>query len=339
MNKIKQFFKKYGVWLLIGILLGGIIFIIFFLNRRDEDEVSIELPVKPIPSPYIEAQQNIDIVTGDIQMGNFQEREWIYSVTKPNETLFTNFIDNFYNIQQQEFDLQDEIIITQGNDLIWYNANIGILSIFSDGLVLDLKITNARDISSFFKQYLGISQAINDEVTPTDRGTLYTGYFKYHGKEIGSSNLDGYAYKLELDENERLIEFSMLFLREENLQKYQMIPTIPLSELLNIQNYPMKAVNLIIENYYYNQSDIIKGSARLNTLTAKEIDNIFLFNDLEDQYIFPTYRIFGDGELVDSKGGKYRTTSNIFICAIDPEFLLEKTEETYREQPHTEPSS
>ena len=64
----------------------------------------------------------------------------------------------------------------------------------------------------------------------------------------------------------------------------------------------------------------------MTLIQPKEIDNIFLFNDLEDQYIVPTYRIFGDGELVDSKGGKYRTTSNIFICAIDPEFLLEKTE-------------
>jgi hypothetical protein len=339
MNKIKQFFKKYGVWFLVGILIGAIIFVIFFLNRKQEDEIVLDLPIEPITSPYIQTQENVDIITNNIQIENFQEREWIYSITRPEETLLANFIDNFYNIQQQEFSMQEEIIITQGNDLVWYNANIGILSIFSDGLVLDLKITNARDISSFFTQYLGIRQVINDKITPTDRGTLYTGYFEYHGKKIGSSNLEGYSYKLELDKNERLIEFSMLFLREENLQRYQAMPTIPLSELLDIRNYPMKIVNQTIEDYFYNQPDIIRGSASLSTLTAKEIDNLFVFNDLEDQYIIPTYRILGDGELVDSKGGRYWTISNIFICAIDPEFLLEKPVETYREQPHTDPPS
>jgi hypothetical protein len=62
-------------------------------------------------------------------------------------------------------------------------------------------------------------------------------------------------------------------------------------------------------------------------------------NNFEDKYILPTYKISGDGRLVDSRGEEYWSVSEVFVCAINPEYLLEKPEETFREQPHTQPSS
>jgi hypothetical protein len=338
MKKLKDFLKKYWIWLLVGALLGIIILVVVLLNRQKEEEIILDLPVEPITNPYIQTDESPDI-TMDIIPENFQEKEWVYSVTRPDTILFTNFVQNFYELEQEDINMEEETILTKGDDLIWYNSDTGILSLYSKGLVLDLKITTARDISPFFTQYFGIRTAVNEKTEPTERGILYSGYFEYQGERIGSSNLDGYAYKLELDKDGRLIEFSMLLLKEENLQKYQFMPTTQLNQLISTGNPPMKIVNLTIEDRFYNQPDLVKGSVRLTTLSANEVQNLFLLNNFEDKYILPTYKISGDGRLVDSRGEEYWSVSEVFVCAINPEYLLEKPEETFREQPHTQPSS
>ena len=337
MIKIKQFFKKYGIWLLIGVFLGCIIILIILLNRDKEDDISLELPVERIASPYIETEERILISTTNIQEQNFQEREWVYRVNRPNSNLLVNFIEKFYEVKE-DINIHEEVIITDEEDMYWYHANIGVLSVFSEGLNLDLKITNARDVSSFFSQYFGIKESVNEKVQVTDNGTLYSGHFQYHDLKIGSSHLGGYGYKLELNKQGKLIEFSMLLLKEENLEKYQLMPTTPLSDLLNISNYPKKIKHTAIEDRFYNQPELLRSSVNLRTLTVKGKELLYLLNDFDDQFILPNYKISGDGELEDSRGGKYWTSSDIFICAIDPEYLYEKPVEDFREQPHSDPS-
>jgi len=336
MNKIKQFLKKYGIWLLVGATIGSIIVLIILINREKEEDIPLDLPVEKITSPYIETGERVSI-SMDTEEENFQEREWVYRVKRPRERLFTNFVENFYEIDE-EINMEEEIIITRGEDMFWYHSDIGVLSVFSEGLVLDLKITYAADVSSFFSQYFGIRDVINTEVKNTERGILYAGYFEYNGIKVGSSNIGGYSYKLEIDNNGRLRELSVLLLEETDLERYQAMPTTPLSDLLQIRTYPKKIVNKTIEQRFYEQSSITRGSASLDSITVKEKDLLYLLNDFEDQFILPTYKISGDGELVDSKGQRYWTTSDIFICAIDPEYLYGKPEEDYREQPHSDPS-
>jgi hypothetical protein len=337
MNKIKQFLKKYWLWLLIGFLLGLIILLFFLLSREETEEVVPDVAVENITSPYHARDERVTISV-DAQEESFQEREWIYSVSRPSERMFTSFVERFYEIEEI-VDMNEEIIISKGDDLVWYHANIGVLSIFSEGLVLDLKITGPRDVTSFFTQYFGIREVSNEKIETTERGTLYAGYFEYEDQRIGSSNLEGYAYKLELDQTGRLIEFSMLLLAESDIERFQPMSTAELSELLGINNYPMKVVNETIEERFFDQPGYIRGSGRLSNFTTKNVELLFLLNDFEDEYILPTYQLSGDGELVDSQGAKYWTKSHIFISAIDPEYLYEKPIEDYREKPHSDPTS
>jgi hypothetical protein len=336
MNKIKQFLKKYGIWLLLGVVIGSIIVLIILIIREKEEDIPLDLPVEKITSPYVETGERVNI-SMDVEEETFREREWIYRVKRPREELFINFVENFYEIDE-EINMDEEIIITKGQDMFWYHSDIGVLSVFSDGLVLDLKITYAADISSFFVQYFGIRNTINTDIENTERGVLYTGYFEYHDLKVGSSNLGGYSYKLEIDNTGRLVEFSVLLLEETDLEKYQTMPTTRLSDLLQIRSYPKKIVNKTIEKRFYKETPIIRGSATLDNISIKEKGLLYLLNDFEDQFILPTYRISGDGELVDSKGEKYWATSDIFICAIDPDYFYEKTVEDYREQPHSDPT-
>ncbi len=338
MSKLKQFFKKYWLWLLVGALIAIIILVIFLLSRQeDEKEVEVNILLEKIVSPYVKTEHSVDIDL-NVPVENLDEREWVYSVSRPEGRMFTNFVKNFYEVKK-EINLEEEIIMAIGDDMVWYNADIGVLSIFSKGLVLDLKITTKRDVSSFFFQYFGIQNSENEKVEQTEKGTLYLGHFFYNEMKIGSSHLGGYSYRLELDKNGKLLEFSMLLLKEENLQKYQYMPTVSLEELLLINNYPMKIVNNKIEERFYEQSELLRASSKLNNLTAKSVDALFLLNDFEDKYLLPSYKVAGDGEILDSKGGKYWSTTDIFFCGIDPEYLLEKPIEDYREKPHSDPSS
>jgi hypothetical protein len=336
MSKIKQFLKKYGIWLLIGAVIGSIIVLIILLTRKKEEDILLDIPVEKITSPYIETGERVSI-SMDIQEETFEEREWVYRVKRPDAVLFTNFVENFYEINE-DVNMEEEIIITSGEDMFWYHSDIGVLSVFSEGLVLDLKITYAADVSSFFSQYFGIREAINTKVENTDKGVLYAGHFQYNDVKIGSTHIGGYSYKLEIDTTGKLVEISMLLLEEADIEKYQAMPTTPLSDLLQIRSYPKKIVNKTIEQRFYEQSSITRGSASLDSIVVKEKDLLYLLNDFQDQFVLPTYKISGDGELVDSKGERYWTTSDIFICAIDPEYLYEKAEEDYREKPHSDPS-
>jgi len=336
MSKIKQFLKKYWVWLLLGASLGSVIILVILLTERKEEDVPLNLSVEKITSPYIQTEERLS-VSIDLVEEDFQEREWIYRVKRPSEKLFVNFVEEFYEINE-EINMEEEIIITQGGDMFWYHSDIGLLSVFSEGLPLDLKITYAGDISPFFTQYFGIRNAINTEIEDTEEGVLYAGYFEYDDVKIGSSNIGGYSYKLEIDNSGKLLELSMLLLEETDLEKYQMMPTSALNDLLEIRTYPKKIVHKIIEKRFYEQPSTIRASTSLDSITIKEKELLYLLNNFDDQFILPTYKISGDGVLVDSKGGKYWTTSDVFICAIDPESMYEKSLEEYREQPHAVPS-
>ena len=338
MNKLKKILKNYGVWLLIGILFGLII-LLFFLSRRDDKQDGSDILVRKITSPYIQTGQDIKI-TGDMRYKEFENRELIYYVIKPEITLFSDLVNNLYGNHNEEIDsTEEEIILTIGEDLIWYNRSTAVLSVFSKGLILNPKITDSNDIESFFNHHFGIREITNEQIENTERGVLYTGNFLFHGKAIGSSTLMGYGYKIELDRNGRLLDFSMLLLREENLQQYQRMPTVSLTQLLTFKDYPMKTVNKTIEDRFYDQSSLFRRSVNLKNLITREVSSLFLFHSFQDEYILPIYRIFGDGELVDSAGGKYWSTSYAFVCAIDPEYLYEKPEEDYAVEPHSRPLS
>ena len=346
MSKLKQFLKTYAVWLIIGALVGGLIAFVIISKRKGKKDISSDIDdllefdissntsVKKIESPYISLGYKVDM-KGDVKYEDFQEREWIYLVTIPDTTTLTNSLRNFYKLNEQELDSTDNgIILQKGDDLISYNINNQVLSIYTTGLSLDPKITKEKEIISFFNKYFDVKEVINERKEDTERGTLYQGYFNYHGRKVGSSSLEGYAYKLEIDKRGNLLELSMLFLKEENLQKFQPMKTISFAEIRKFNNYPMLVGNKTIESYFYNQSDLLKSSVKLDTLVIKQIDPLFIFNDSSVQYIIPTYRIYGDGELIDSKGGEYKTTSYIFVCAIDPEYLYEKLQEDFIEQLH-----
>lgn len=338
MEKLKGFLKKFGIWLLIGFLIGAIlVFIFFFLSVDDEDEqgYGIDLPVQRIMSPHLRPERSINI-TAPPQEETFRGREWVYRVTRPEKNVFANFAQNFFEVPE-EINMHEDIILTEGSNQIWYNPNVGTLSVFSEGLSIDLRITNATDAEFFFNHYFGIREAVNDSVQNTDEGVIYKGHFEYNDKRIGSSNIEGYSYIMELDSLGRLVRLSMLFLREENLERFQQMPTIELTDLLAIDRYPMKVVNTTMEERLHNQPVMIRGSVRLETLEGTGLELLFLIDNFEEGYIIPTYKIVGNGQLVDSRGDRYLTTSNIFISAIDPEYLYEIPKERFEETPHPNP--
>ena len=94
-----------------------------------------------------------------------------------------------------------------------------------------------------------------------------------------------------------------------------------MSELVAISRYPK-------EIHHKTFSDSLQKNYPIEIFLIKdlvtEVQELFLFNTFDTPYIYPTYKLSGDGVIEDYEGDNHRSLTEIYICAINPDYLHER---------------
>jgi len=320
MERIKEFIKRYRVPILIGIILGILVPLLFISSQRKAEESS---QIEKVQSPY-----HLGIVGIEIDLQNVSidapKKDKVFEVVENEEETLEKLLMDLYEYSKS-IDIQENIYIPSEDGTFSYSPVNRILIVWSEkGLPLWFKLSEKEDVSMLFQEYFGIEKVEVSEKVKTDKGYKYEGNYVLKEENMGSVYLDGYSFFLEVNSNGEILLLKALLLNEENVQEYQSMPLATLEELVKNPKYPKMVFNTEIEDRYYEQKPLFRASTRMNQYFAESGSYLYIFNDSLNGYVLPTYKLVGEGRLVNSQEEKFWSKSSIFICSVDPSYLLER---------------
>ena len=320
MERLKEFIKKYKVPILIGIILGILIpLLVTFLKEEVEESSQIE----KIQSPYNIGIKGIEIDLQNVSIDAPQKDKVFEAVESDDETLRNLLMD--LHEYSESIDIKEKIYISFEGSTFSYSPENRILIIWSEkGLPLWFKLSEKEDVSMFFEEYFSIEKIEVSEKIRTNNGYKYEGTYILKDVNVGSVYLEGYSFSLEVNSKGEILLFRALLLNEENMQEYQSMPLATLEELVRNPTYPKMVFNTEIEDRYYEQKPLFRASTRMDQYFVESGSYLYIFNDSLNGYVLPTYKLVGEGRLVNSQEEKFWSNSSVFICSIDPLYLLKR---------------
>lgn len=324
MEKIKAFIKKYWFWIILILLFLLTILVVILLFRGRDEESDIQEVFISIESPYHSVDSNISVELGALE-GNFKDKELVMEISKPTSSFLRNFLIDFVS-DDIDMDTYESFSYSVGGISVSFNSLISqlIVSKTRGEWLINYPLLSVSDVEIFIKEYFGLGVQNDSVLRLGNKQTLYEGYFQIEEMNVGALALGGYAYKVLVDNSGQLVDLQILVLEEENVKEYQKMPTSPLEILLGIGRYPMSISHTALSKSLHEQPPFIAGTISLEKLLVKEVESLYLFNTFETPYIYPTYKLSGDGTVKDIRGETYWSTTEIYICAIAPEYLYEK---------------
>lgn len=337
MKKLLKIIKEYRTYLIIGVVVGlllGIIFWRFYSNRTEQ------LTVEPavIDNPFQKVNENffLDLKGKKLEISKYIS---VYKLSKPSIERMVSFVKNYYEVNESLI-TENTLYLEFDNNTFLYDENSGIFYITSrNGLNLDMKINSVKDLNVFFRTYFGIGEV---EVSKTERGEgtsyIYSGFFKENDTSFGSLYLQGNAFEIVIQEDNRLMSLStLMYDTEKGLEFSQKMPSMILPDMIKIADYPKYVTRYTKDERYLNLSAIERESARLTLVEANDLIELNVFMNYQYPYVFPVYKILGTGKLANSKGDTYLSTIEIYYCAISSEYLRDRVvEETILMDPAPE---
>jgi len=322
MEKLKKFLKKYWVWILLILLIVlSVLTIILISKSKDEDEVNIQL--KSIESPYYILGSDFPINLSD-EKTTFRKTEFVMKVSRTHNPLLEDFLKNYIS-EEIDFNIYDGYNFVENGVSVSFQptASLLLISRKAGNWFREFPLRTAGDVESFVKEFLDI-EVINDVVTERDDGdSEYKGYFEIEKSKFGTITLEGYAYKILVDRSGILKEMEVLLLQNSDITDFQRVPISPLSELVAISRYPKEIHHKTFSDSLHKKGYPI-GNISLSRISVTEVQELFLFNTFDTPYIYPTYKLSGDGVIEDYEGDNHRSLTEIYICAINPDYLHER---------------
>jgi len=331
MDKIKDYIKKYKVLLIIGGILLILAIILSTINIVGK-EGGYSRSTKKVESPYSISESNMLI---DLQETNIKvEREGkVLRVLSFNTEDLALFISEFYEIEK-ELNFKKDIFIQQGRDNFFsFTHSTGVFSLsLAEGLESPIQLDNQKGVKDFFDQYFGIEELIILDIDEKDSSTKYVGRYILKGIEVGSSYIDGNAFSIEVDSENRIKVLALLLITDKNIEKYQYMPIVPIEKLISNELYPkMIGSNTIEERFYYRPLPY-----EITGVYVRDIGLVSIFNDRKNGLILPTYVLEGDGQVENVGGEKFWSETKLFICAVDPSYLLNRVDPIQEEKKEEE---
>lgn len=319
MKKIVKMFKKYRRYILIGIVILLLISLIVVLVINRKKESKYPKNPKRIQSPYVisEEQIKINLESSSIEIPEYDK---VFRVNSYDTSIYRNFLERVFGRNEIDFSKYSFFEYSRSEYVI-FSVDTNILTLSSrNGLSSIEKVSSKNQIGVFLKEYFKISDSKIEEINTIDTGIEYKGRYKVKGVEIGSSSLNGYAFVINTNTKGEIVYLSILQLRDQDLLEYQYMPLENISNLVKIDRYPKTIFHNKIEDRFYS----MLRTAKLTDLFVKDISLIYLFTDTENSYVFPTYKLNGEGKVIDGNGEKYWSDTSILICAVDPAYLTKR---------------
>lgn len=315
--KLPEFFKKYKWYLLIGILVGIILGVVFWLFNKNNPKVE-EIKIETINSPFVYQDE---VITFSEYKGTIEipSSLYVYKTSEPDYKMVENFVRRFSQVKTEISD--DVYLWSFSGSTVTYTVSSSLVFLTSEkGLVTDIKIGAKADVKSFLLEYFGIKDAeISDSISLGNGKNEYKGYYKSDTLQYGSLYLDGYAVDIVAD-NSKIYSLSILMLTPDYVSKYQQMPTSSLANVISNARETYTKYLSYDENYE-KQYPIIQASSKLKSVDIKKANYKYAFISHDNEYIIPLYEISGDGQLVDSQGNKYWSDVLTYLCALDRTYL------------------
>jgi len=315
--RLLGFWRKYKVYIIIGILVGltlGLLFWVFGKKTPNMGEISLE----SINSPF---EYRDEVVGFSKYSENIEapSKANVYKTTIPDFKIVDSFVKRFSDVNPNIS--TDAYMWNFSGSVITYSVDTSLLFVTSQkGLVTDIKIGTKSDVESFLLDYLGIDGLeITDSQELGDGRKEYMGYFVSDPLQYGSLYLDGYALKMIAD-NSKIYSLSLLMLSNDNVSQYQQMPTTTLSSVLS-NNHERYVEYKNYDENFKRQYPIIQASAKLKSVEVNTTTYKYVFLTNEYRYIVPVYQMDGNGLLVDSQSKEYRTSVLVSVCALDSTYL------------------
>jgi len=192
-----------------------------------------------------------------------------------------------------------------------------------------MKINSAKDLDIFLKTYFNIEKIeLLETKKQSENSYLYKGFFVKDGIKYGSLYLEGNAFEIRIEGDNRMYSLAILLHDvERGLVPIQKMPTISVDEILKFTKYPMHLMRNSVEERFWEQDILVRSSARLSSLEVEGVDNLYVFMNYDYSYVFPAYKLTGTGKLLDSTKSTYLAEIQVYLCGINPEYLIEKQTE------------
>lgn len=322
MKKIFNKLKKKKVLIIVSIILLLLVLILLLINKNKVRDNGYSLNFEKVQSPYVIQESSLII---DLEGNNLKipKTDKALKVVSYDTSMYNSFLEKVIGNTDVDY-IKGGYFEFSKNIFLIYSSDSNVFSFTSKKGIKEFEsISSEDDVKLFLKDNFEVKDAFIYEKETVGSNTKYKGRYKVKGVEFGSSSLNGYSFVLNIDKNGNIVEFLFLLLREDNVEEYQFIPISPVKELISNEKYPKVIGQNTIENRYYSKP----RSSQLIEVYVKEISLLYIYHDTENGLILPTYKLKGEGKVLDTEGQKYWSKTEILICAVNPKYLITREPE------------
>ncbi len=314
---MKEFFKKYKIYIIVGVILLAILLVLLLLSKEEVTQDGYLSTKEKIQSPYPIDEEEISVDVSKIKI-DIPKEERILKVSEFDTDKMISFVNNFYNLNS-DIEIPEYLsIMYKENSFILFSPITGVLTITStDTIPIDFKILSDEDVKTFFSEYFDINDIELKETSKENEKTEYKGVYVFDDIKVGSSYLDGYAFVITTNNKGLITQLSLLLLDRNNLTKYEYLPLAPIDKLVVNSKYPKRLGSSIIEDRFYQNP----AKYSMKEYITNDIQLMHIFNDSGNGLLLPTYVLTGDGRIITVTGDTYWTKTKMFVCAVDPSYL------------------
>lgn len=317
--KIKEFIKKYWLYIVIGILLLLFVGIfVLILTRKKVPESSPLSLNKEITSPFMNYSELPTFALP--QRRDFFEEEFlnVYSIL-PSEQLLSELVFKFDNKAQPQYPSEVMDFWSSSSNTFTYYKGMGIFKISSQyGLGSHLLIKEKEEIKGFLNQYFEYTDINTENIVVNinpEGGYTYKGKYMINGYTWGSIYLQSYAYIIETNKESEILNMSIFLYNKDSMSVYSQYSVATEQELLSNKRVYIDRVS-ISENY--NELDrYIKGTTSLTSLDVKEMRKTYVFTDFVQGYVYPIYLLTADARYKDYHDKQYAADILVYLMATE----------------------
>ena len=315
---MKEFFNKYKIYIIVGVVLLTILLVLLLLSKEEVTQDGYLNAEEKIQSPYPIDEEEISVDVSKIKI-DVPKEERILKVSEFDTDKMISFVNNFYNLNLDAEIPKYLSVPYEENSFILFSPITGVLTITStDTIPIDFKILSEEDVKIFLSEYFDIDSIELKETSKESEKTEYKGVYVFDDIKAGSSYLDGYAFVITTNSKGFITQLSLLLLDKSNLIKYEYLPLATIDKLVVNSKYPKRLGSSIIEDRFYQNP----AKYSMKEYIANDIQLMHIFNDSGNGLLLPTYVLTGDGRIVAVTGDTYWTKTKMFICAVDPSYLI-----------------
>ncbi len=332
MDKIREFLKKNGVFVLLGAIIG-VLLLYLILQRGGIIKKS------KIESPFVQTYDfQITVPNG---VTGFSEEVPVLKAEIYDPEVILELAENLSG-QEIDADISEQSVVWFENDQRGnFNKSVGVASfIFDKGTKLDVTsdgLLNTGNAGSYFEkfkdEYLdNLPDVEIDEIYENDGNISISGYYifdEYPEVFVSSMYIGNYAFEIEFSEFGDLNSISILMIKE--VESYETLPTMNSSEIskyVGLSSFPKEIGYDVMSDGYDELAETVKAGTYPVSAEFEEFSILWSYvGDGGYSYIVPIYHLTGNGIVQNPFDDTHEATMEMYFCAIDPEYIVTRESE------------